>query len=311
MMGDEVRYLFEKPGQCNVVSKTLSARRRLEDDVTNSPEIFPKSSNYHMESRTTGTTMTVAFPTTDNERTTERCDLLNEKQQEAFWANVKRIYDPISSSSRASITAMTTNIINIDSRPPKKRFTQMSDVPYIRPFHQPSAFVEPWKHIQPSTGEQFQQVMNQWEWVHVDGLKMPVIIRGNDRFAAVHIVQLKLLAKFPSNIPPEMVTKFMMISHKMLPAETWIFNIINAVICKFDLGCHLFTQNDEIVRLTDMQRFYWSVKAWNLSRIIETYNIELRNATSTHLIAVITQLKHRVQADLQVRFLAKFHLTLY
>ncbi|VDK67647.1 unnamed protein product [Gongylonema pulchrum] len=216
------------------------------------------------------------------------------------------------------MTTTTISSVGLDPRPPKKRFIQMTatdlPLPRIRPLHsnQPSAFVKPLKVAPatsaaaqqqiPPTGEQFQLAMNQWEWAQIDGLKMPVVFRCHDRFAAVHIVQLKLLSKFPPNIPPEMANKFMMISHKMLPIEAWIFNTINAVICKFDLGCQLFTPNDEIVRLSDVEQFYWSVKALNLSRMIEIYSTELRATTSTHLMAAITQMRSHVENDLQVCF---------
>lgn len=263
--------------------------------VVGSPEMYGTSSSYHpapaLVTTATATAIT-STPESDDERATDRCDILN--QQQTSTANSSQNQQP-SSATGSATTA--------DSRPPKKRFIQMSDVPRIRTLHnQLSAFVEPLKPAQFPSGEQFQQAMNQWEWSQVDGLKMPVVFRGQDRYAAVHIVQLKLLSKFPPNIPPEMTNKFMMISHKMLPIEAWIFNTINAVICKFDLGCQLFTPNDEIVRLIDVEQFYWSVKALNLSRMIEIYSTELRTTTSTHLMAAITQMRNHVETDLKVTF---------
>lgn len=141
--------------------------------------------------------------------------------------------------------------------------------------------------------------MNRWDWYKVDGFSMPVVLRANESYAAVHIVQLKLLSKFPPNIPPEMTSKFTMVSHKMTPIEACIFNSVNAVITKFDLGCYLFTSNDEIVRVDDVERFYWSVKEWNMRNMIERYNAELRVTSSTHLMAVITKIKNTVQDILQ------------
>lgn len=94
-------------------------------------------------------------------------------------------------------------------------------------------------------------------------------MRGGERFLAVHMVQLKLLSKFPPAIPAEIISRFTMVSHKMSTVEAWQFNAINAIKRKFDLGCQLFTTQDEVVRLNDVQMFYWNVKALNLSRIIQ------------------------------------------
>uniref|UniRef100_A0A915AYI1 Uncharacterized protein n=1 Tax=Parascaris univalens TaxID=6257 RepID=A0A915AYI1_PARUN len=231
----------------------------VEVSVVGSPEVFGH--------RTPAT----ATPESDDERTIERFDLLSQ--------------------SADSLCLPTS-----DPRPPKKRFMQMADLPRTRPLHQqPSAFVEPHKSIFIPSGEQFQEAMNRWDWHKVDGFSMPVVLRANERYAAVHIVQLKLLSKFPPNIPPEMTSKFTMVSHKMTPIEACIFNSVNAVITKFDLGCYLFTSNDEIVRVDDVERFYWSVKEWNMRNMIERYNAELRVTSSTHLMAVITKIKNTVQ----------------
>ncbi|KHN77922.1 hypothetical protein Tcan_18363 [Toxocara canis] len=176
----------------------------------------------------------------------------------------------------------------------------MADLPRTRPLHQqPSAFVEPHKSVSIPSGEQFQEAMNRWDWHKIDGFAMPVVLRGGERYAAVNIVQLKLLSKFPPNIPTETTSRFTMVSHKMTPIEAWIFNSVNAVITRFDLGCHLFTSNDEIVRVDDVERFYWSVKEWNMKSMIERYNAELRVTSSTHLLAVITKIKNNVQDIIQ------------
>uniref|UniRef100_A0A0M3HXT0 SP-RING-type domain-containing protein n=1 Tax=Ascaris lumbricoides TaxID=6252 RepID=A0A0M3HXT0_ASCLU len=259
MSDQSVSAVNDKNGQhgqpCNAAGVEVS--------VVGSPEVF----GHHTPATTT--------PESDDERTIERFDLLNQ--------------------SADSLCLPTS-----DPRPPKKRFMQMADLPRTWPLHQqPSAFVEPHKSIFVPSGEQFQEAMNRWDWYKVDGFSMPVVLRANESYAAVHIVQLKLLSKFPPNIPPEMTSKFTMVSHKMTPIEACIFNSVNAVITKFDLGCYLFTLNDEIVRVDDVERFYWSVKEWNMRNMIERYNAELRVTSSTHLMAVITKIKNTVQDILQ------------
>lgn len=168
--------------------------------------------------------------------------------------------------------------------------------------NQRSAFIEPVKSgIQGyETTESFINGMNQWQWFNIDGERIPVIVRSNERYAAVHIVQLKLLSKFPPQIPDEMATRYTMVSHKMTYIEACIFNTINAVLCNFELGCQLFTIDDEVVRLNDVLQFYWSVKSYNLTRILDIYNNELRNASSTQLIALFMQIARNVQMHLQV-----------
>ncbi|VDL71842.1 unnamed protein product [Nippostrongylus brasiliensis] len=162
-------------------------------------------------------------------------------------------------------------------------------------------------------GEQFLQLLYNWQWVDIDNTQLPSVMRGGERFLAVHMVQLKLLSKFPPAIPAEIISRFTMVSHKMSTVEAWQFNAINAIKRKFDLGCQLFTTQDEVVRLNDVQMFYWNVKALNLSRIVQQYDAELQNTNGNlTLIATIQSLKNHVEADLErvrkeLRALAEQH----
>ncbi|CAJ0593964.1 unnamed protein product [Cylicocyclus nassatus] len=197
-----------------------------------------------------------------------------------------------------------------DPRPPKKRYTGSDagsvDIP---PAESPSGAQLPRAAPPPSafcdarqvpTGEQFLQLLYNWQWVEIDNTQLPSVMRGGERFLAVHMVQLKLLSKFPPAIPAEIISRFTMVSHKMSTVEAWQFNAINAIKRKFDLGCQLFTTQDEVVRLNDVQMFYWNVKALNLSRIIQQYDAELQNTNGNlTLIATIQSLKNHVEADLE------------
>lgn len=142
--------------------------------------------------------------------------------------------------------------------------------------------------------------LSSWDWVTIDGLKLPAVTRCKERYVAVHMVQLKLLSKFPPDIPREITQKFTMGSHKMSLAEAWTFNSINAVIRKFDLGCQLFTANDELVKLNDVQMFYWNVKLFNLKRVNSQYETSISSAENNiQLLATATQLKKQVESDIQ------------
>ncbi|UMM12187.1 hypothetical protein L5515_001094 [Caenorhabditis briggsae] len=114
------------------------------------------------------------------------------------------------------------------------------------------------------------------------------------------MVQLKLLSKFPSDIPSEITRKFTMSSFKMTVAEAWTFNSINAVIRKFDLGCQLFTANDELVKLNDVQLFYLNVKLLNLYRVNKDYEKAIATTENNiQLLATAMQLKEQVESDIQ------------
>ncbi|ULU11229.1 hypothetical protein L3Y34_015013 [Caenorhabditis briggsae] len=142
--------------------------------------------------------------------------------------------------------------------------------------------------------------LSAWDWVTIDGLKLPAVSRNKERYVAVHMVQLKLLSKFPSDIPSEITRKFTMSSFKMTVAEAWTFNSINAVIRKFDLGCQLFTANDELVKLNDVQLFYLNVKLLNLYRVNKDYEKAIATTENNiQLLATAMQLKEQVESDIQ------------
>ncbi|UMM14706.1 hypothetical protein L5515_002406 [Caenorhabditis briggsae] len=153
----------------------------------------------------------------------------------------------------------------------------------------------------PSDGtEALISTLSAWDWVTIDGLQLPAVSRNQERYVAVHMVQLKLLSKFPSDIPSEITRKFTMNSFKMSVAEAWTFNSINAVIRKFDLGCQLFTADDELVKLNDVQMFYWNVKLLNLNRVNREYEKAILEAeTNIQLLATAMQLKEQVERDIQ------------
>jgi hypothetical protein len=65
------------------------------------------------------------------------------------------------------------------------------------------------------SGEDFQRALNRWEWAVIDGVRLPVVLRGTERFAAVQMIQMRLLAKYPPNIPSELMRRCTMVSHKM------------------------------------------------------------------------------------------------
>ncbi|CAD6190890.1 unnamed protein product [Caenorhabditis auriculariae] len=151
-----------------------------------------------------------------------------------------------------------------------------------------------------STGEALLQEMSCWQWVQIDDTKLPAVFRNNERYVAVHMVQLKCLSKFTTDISNDVLSRLTMISHKMTLSEAWIFNSINALTRKYDLGCQLLSANDELVKLNDVQIFYWNVKSLNLKRIMQQmeecfYSV----AANRTLAAIVMKLKQQVQNDLE------------
>uniref|UniRef100_A0A915KVA1 Uncharacterized protein n=1 Tax=Romanomermis culicivorax TaxID=13658 RepID=A0A915KVA1_ROMCU len=149
-------------------------------------------------------------------------------------------------------------------------------------------------------GEQLHLALGKWEWVAIDQISLPCVFRGGgqqlqpsqERYVAVHMVQMRLLAKFPPNVPSDIMMRYTMSSHKMTALEAWIFNTVNSVECKYEFGYQLFTSNDEVVRFLDVEHFYWAVKYFNLSRMTELYRSEIRNVSSLHMTLTIVDINH-------------------
>ena len=68
-----------------------------------------------------------------------------------------------------------------------------------------------------------------------------------------------------------------MVSHKMSAVEAWVLNTINATLCQFDLGCQIFTPNDELVDIESAELFYWVVKKIHLSNLAKFYENEYKH----------------------------------
>uniref|UniRef100_A0A915JU14 NR LBD domain-containing protein n=1 Tax=Romanomermis culicivorax TaxID=13658 RepID=A0A915JU14_ROMCU len=132
-------------------------------------------------------------------------------------------------------------------------------------------------------GNEFKTVMSMWQWVMIDNVRLPCVFRQGEKFLSAHMIQMRLLAKFPSTTPQEVTQRHTMISYKMLALEAWIFNTINALECKFEFGFQLFTPNDEIVRLTDVEKFYAAVKVHNLMQAMDAYSREAKVAMHLHI----------------------------
>ena len=46
----------------------------------------------------------------------------------------------------------------------------------------------------------FYQKMCEWDWGNIDDIKLPVILRGSQKFIDYTVVHIELLSKFPANV---------------------------------------------------------------------------------------------------------------
>ncbi|CAI5439182.1 unnamed protein product [Caenorhabditis angaria] len=158
------------------------------------------------------------------------------------------------------------------------------------------------RSLPPSDPDPLISSLSAWEWVNFDGSRLPAVKRNGERYVAVQMVQIKLLSKFPSNVPHEIIQKYTMRSHKMTMIEACQFNSINTLLRKFDLGSHIYSSSDDLVTLNDVQKFYWNVRLINLMRIEKLYGklMELReHQTNIPLLATMSNLKNYIGNDVE------------
>jgi hypothetical protein len=205
-------------------------------------------------------------PSTEDERIIERCDVQN-----GFGVNAPAVPSTSDEVPAAHLSALP---------------------------------VEMSRFFPPSVGgnlEEFERAMCQWRWHTLDGVTLPVLLRDSTRLAAVHVIQMKLLSKFPPNIPAEVAERHTMVSHKMNATEAWVLNTINATLCQFDLGCQIFTPNDELVDIESAELFYWVVKKIHMGNLAKFYEHEQKHIPSgnTCLQAAMQQLNRVIENDIE------------
>ncbi|KAI1718133.1 hypothetical protein DdX_06548 [Ditylenchus destructor] len=213
------------------------------------------------------------------------------------------------SSSTASSPVVTSVSANNGTKPPSPPSTSTSSsiniqlpeqngIPKLNGERNAPVVQQQMVALSPNTAACFPQLpleMTKW---------FPVSIGGNveefeKKLAAVHIVQMKLLSKFPPNIPNEVAERHVMVSHRMLPAEAWIFNIVNACMYHYELGCQIFSPNDELVDVESVEHFYWVVKEIHLTNLLNFYDSELSNIADSNMLlkASILRLKFLIEKE--------------
>ena len=95
-----------------------------------------------------------------------------------------------------------------------------------------------------------------------------------------------------------------MVSIKLTPTEAWILNIVNATVSNFDLGCYVFTTNDDMVDVTAVERYYWVVKKFHLQNLRSFYENEVHNVKQENMTlrAALIALRGTVEHSIEVSF---------
>ncbi|CAI4221644.1 unnamed protein product [Auanema sp. JU1783] len=132
--------------------------------------------------------------------------------------------------------------------------------------------VAPKKKIVPSIDYLMNSIAS-WQWAEVDEVQLPVVIRDGIQYAAVIMIQVKLLSKFPYGFSDEALKKHKqaLVSRRMTEMEACLFNCVNACSRKFNLGFHMYSANDEVVTLAEAVQFYFQLKEHFLHNLTEQY----------------------------------------
>lgn len=85
---------------------------------------------------------------------------------------------------------------------------------------------------------------------------IPYILRGEEKYCAVRIVETKLLNKYLNYLHQDIYNCTCVRSYYITEAESRLLNEINQKHCDNQFGRELFTHKDLVVRLSDVNKFY-------------------------------------------------------
>ncbi|XP_037918540.1 uncharacterized protein LOC119656214 isoform X2 [Hermetia illucens] len=94
-------------------------------------------------------------------------------------------------------------------------------------------------------------------WVTFGKIYIPYIVRQNEKYCAVRMVEMKLLNKYLSYLHPDIYSSCTCVrSYYITEAESRLLNEINHKHCDAQFGREMFTLKDLVVRLSDANKFY-------------------------------------------------------
>lgn len=102
----------------------------------------------------------------------------------------------------------------------------------------------------------FASTCGAFGWTTIGSVHLPFIMRGEDRFIAVRMVECKIISSYADVLPWTVFTCTNIKSYYITENEAKLLNEINGFHCEFQFGYHSFTPKDVVVRLKDTIKFY-------------------------------------------------------
>lgn len=110
------------------------------------------------------------------------------------------------------------------------------------------------------TQPDFQSIKGVFGWTVIDRVNIPYILRKDQQFVAVRIVERKLLSHYPNAYPDDLGKHAPLTSSFITISEAKLLNEINLQHCAGEYGKKDFTTKDLIVLLSDFVTFFNLVK---------------------------------------------------
>lgn len=102
----------------------------------------------------------------------------------------------------------------------------------------------------------FASICGAFGWTTIGSTHLPFIMRGEDRFIAVRMVECKIISNYADILPWTVFTCTNIKSYYITENEAKLLNEINGFHCEFQFGYQSFTPKDVVVRLRDTIKFY-------------------------------------------------------
>ena len=93
-------------------------------------------------------------------------------------------------------------------------------------------------------------------WETIGKTSIPYILRGEEQYMSVRMVENKLLSKYPRAYPEEISSRPPLESEFMTTSEAMLLNEINRDHCDHGFGHDLFTTADVVVRVQEFNDFF-------------------------------------------------------
>lgn len=93
-------------------------------------------------------------------------------------------------------------------------------------------------------------------WTTLEGVHIPFILRQEEKFTAVRIIERTLLKKYLQALPTDVYSCTYIKSYFITENEAKLLNEINLKHCERQFGHELFSSKDLVVHLSDVEQLY-------------------------------------------------------